>query len=56
MNFDTGVSLISFWPIINFLFVSAGLVLGIYCLVLFIQLAKRGIDAFEIYIDKNKGM
>lgn len=29
-------------------------ILSIYCLVLFIKLAHRGIKALDIYIEKNK--
>ena len=36
-----------------FLFYIVFLVLGIYCTVLFIKLAHRGITALDIYISKN---
>ncbi|MCM3783420.1 hypothetical protein M3231_10580 [Neobacillus mesonae] len=29
------------------------LAIGIYCLILFIMLARRGIKALDIYIDKH---
>ncbi|WP_240843337.1 hypothetical protein [Acidaminobacter sp. JC074] len=30
-----------------------GIGIGIYCMVLFIQLAQRGIKALDIYIERN---
>lgn len=38
--------------IINLIYIVL-LALTIYCLVLFIKLARRGIKALDIYIDKN---
>lgn len=38
-------------PVILFYLLSLGV--SIYCLVLFIKLAHRGIKALDIYIEKN---
>ena len=44
-------SVISFFITI----VNIGLfVVGIYCIVLFIKLARRGIDALDLYIDEKR--
>ncbi|WP_019004561.1 hypothetical protein [Cohnella laeviribosi] len=45
-----------FWPF-SFFFLLIYLVLigvGIYCIVLLIKLAHRGITALDIYIQKNR--
>ena len=46
-----------FWstfPVINLGVFLTIVVCSIYSLILFIKLAKRGIKALDIYIDKNK--
>lgn len=48
--FGPGPGLASF--IVSFNFALIGL--GIYSMVLFIKLARRGIKALDIYIDRNK--
>ncbi len=42
------------YGIMYFVFVIALLVICIYCMMLFIKLARRGIKALDIYIDRNK--
>ncbi len=36
------------------LFYLVSFVVGVYCLVLLIKLARRGIRALDIYIEKNR--
>lgn len=47
IGFGTATALISLLYIVFF-------GVSIYCLVLFIKLAHRGIKALDIYIDKNR--
>ncbi|MCJ8015209.1 hypothetical protein MUG84_26430 [Paenibacillus sp. KQZ6P-2] len=49
MDSPVGMS-IGFIPILFFLFYLVLAGLGIYCLILFIKLAHRGIKALDIYI------
>jgi len=41
------------FPILMFLFYLALAGLSVYCLILFIRLAHRGIKALDIYIDER---
>lgn len=41
------------FPILVMLIYLVFIVLGIVCIVLFIKLARRGIKAFDIYIDEK---
>ena len=41
------------FQIVYLLILIATMGLSIYCLILFIKLAHRGIKALDIYIDKN---
>lgn len=45
----------SIFPVLGLLIYLVMIGLGIYCMVLFIKLAKRGIEALDIYIhDKRR--
>ena len=40
--------------VLNLAIVIGALVIGVYGLILFVKLAKRGIVALDIYIENNK--
>lgn len=42
------------WSLMLVLISIASIALWVYCVVLFIKLARRGIQAFDLYINKNK--
>lgn len=42
------------WPLINILLIVTLYGMLIYGFILFVKFAKRGIEAFDIYIKKNK--
>ncbi|WP_187296221.1 hypothetical protein [Tepidibacter mesophilus] len=44
----------SFFMVIYMIFMLGLFGLSVYCLILFIKLAIRGIRALDIYIDKDK--
>ena len=42
------------FTVLNLAIVIGALVIGVYGLILFVKLAKRGIVALDIYIENNK--
>lgn len=54
MLMDQGVGIFSILPIFLIIWYVVCLGLGIYCFVLFVKLARRGIAALDIYIGKHK--
>jgi hypothetical protein len=56
MDAESAGAYFTFFPILIMLFNLALAGTGIYCLILFIRLAHRGIKALDIYIeDKTNG-
>ncbi|WP_239629932.1 hypothetical protein [Paenibacillus sp. H1-7] len=47
-------SLLGLFPTVMFIFWGLFLLLGMYCLYLFIKLALRGIEALDIYLDEKR--
>ncbi len=54
MLMDQGVGVFSILSIFLVIWYIVCLGLGIYCFVLFVKLARRGITALDIYIGKHK--
>lgn len=54
MNF-TGMSFFGLVPILLFLVYVVVIGLGIYALILFIKVARRGIEALDIYLQEKRG-
>lgn len=54
MNF-TGMSFFGLVPILLFLVYVVIIGLGIYALILFIKVARRGIEALDIYLQEKRG-
>ncbi len=52
-NFTFDVMTI-FWVVFNVIILIGLLVFGVYCMYLFVKLARRGIKALDIYLQKNK--
>jgi hypothetical protein len=53
----SGSSVFSTFALVSqlmFIFYGVFILLGIYCLYLFIKLATRGIQALDIYLDEKK--
>ena len=46
-------SVFLFWPYIMAMLYLILIGVAIYCLILFVKFTRKGIKAFEIYIDKN---
>ncbi|MFD0871907.1 Uncharacterised protein [Chlamydia abortus] len=49
----SAAGMLAIWPLLVFLIYLVLLVLGVYCLILFIQLAKRAIKALDLYIQEK---
>lgn len=54
LGFDTSLFLMRGLHMLTILLYLVVVGLSIYCLVLFIKVARRGIVALDIYINKNK--
>ena len=50
---DSTFGLLSIFPVFLLIIYVGLIVIGIYCSILFIKLARRGIKALEIYIDEK---
>lgn len=53
MDTATGIGVLGIFPILIFLVYLALIGLSVYCLILFIKLAHRGIKALDIYIHEK---
>ncbi|GAF07395.1 hypothetical protein JCM16418_1411 [Paenibacillus pini JCM 16418] len=53
MDSTSAMGIFSILPMIMIIFYLGATALGIYCLILFIKLAHRGIKALDIYIHEK---
>ncbi len=53
MDTVSSIGLFTIFPILMLLVYVALIVLGVYCAIMFIKLARRGIKALDIYIDEK---
>lgn len=54
MLMDEGIGVFSLLPIFLIIWYLVCIGIGIYCFVLFVKLARRGITALDIYIGKHR--
>ncbi|MUG47664.1 hypothetical protein [Paenibacillus woosongensis] len=53
MDTAAGIGLFSIFPVLIFLVYLVLIGLSVYCIILFIKLARRGIKALDIYIHEK---